>query len=195
MANSPNVLQPYWLILLPLDVPALAASLLLWHPSSQRWNYMGERNGRWILPENARLPRNIHGSFTCRKSMTWDRRLYFPSEGRRAENFFALKNPTVSGGFEPANLGTKGQHATSRPPKPLRSDLPKELVVLYPGPRKIRCKSRELQICVIWRPSQKIWWFKTSVILANIDWQFSTFRRSSVTLHAMARSPTRVISL
>ena len=33
--------------------------------------------------------------------------------------FFALKNPTVSAGFEPANLGTKGQHATPRPPKPL----------------------------------------------------------------------------
>ena len=31
----------------------------------------------------------------------------------------ALKNPTASAGFEPANLGTKGQHATSRPPKPL----------------------------------------------------------------------------
>ena len=74
------------------------------------------RNGRWILPENARLPRNIHGSFTCRKSTTWDKRLYFPSEGRRTEDFFALKNPTA--GFEPANLGTKGQHATSRPPKP-----------------------------------------------------------------------------
>ena len=28
-----------------------------------------------------------------------------------------LKNPTASVGFEPANLGTKGQHATSRPPK------------------------------------------------------------------------------
>jgi hypothetical protein len=42
--------------------------------------------------------------------MTWDRQLYFPSEGRRAEDFFA---------FEPANLGTKGQHATSRPPKSL----------------------------------------------------------------------------
>ena len=26
------------------------------------------RNGRWILPENARLPRNIQGPFTCRKS-------------------------------------------------------------------------------------------------------------------------------
>jgi hypothetical protein len=29
--------------------------------------------------------------------------------GSRAEDFFALKNPTVSAGFEPANLGTKGQ--------------------------------------------------------------------------------------
>jgi len=33
--------------------------------------------------------------------------------------FFALKNPTASAGFEPANLGTKGQHANSRPPKPI----------------------------------------------------------------------------
>ena len=46
------------------------------------------------------------------------RQLYFPSEGRRAEDFFALKNPTASAGFEPENLGTKGQHATPRPPKP-----------------------------------------------------------------------------
>jgi len=33
--------------------------------------------------------------------------------------FFVLKNPTASAGFEPANLGTKGQHVTARPPKPL----------------------------------------------------------------------------
>ena len=52
--------------------------------------------------------------------MTWDRQLYFPSEGRRAEDFFALKNPTALARFEPANLGTKGQHATPRPPKPLK---------------------------------------------------------------------------
>ena len=78
------------------------------------------KNGRWILPENARLPRNIQGSFTCRKSTTWDKRLYFPSEGRRAEDFFfAPKNPTASAGFESANFGTQGQHANSRPPKPL----------------------------------------------------------------------------
>ena len=52
--------------------------------------------------------------------MTWDRRLYFPSEGRRAEDFYLpLKNLTASAVFEPANLGTKSQHATSRPPKPL----------------------------------------------------------------------------
>jgi hypothetical protein len=37
----------------------------------------------------------------------------------RAEDFFALKNPTASAGFEPANLGTRGQHATPRKPKPL----------------------------------------------------------------------------
>jgi hypothetical protein len=35
---------------------------------------------------------------------TWDPRLYFPSEGRRAEDFSALKNPTASAGFEPCYL-------------------------------------------------------------------------------------------
>jgi hypothetical protein len=66
-----------------------------------------------------RVPRYLKGSFTSRKSATWDRRLYFPFEGRHAEDFFALKNPTVSAGFEPTNLGTRGEHATPRPPKPL----------------------------------------------------------------------------
>ena len=134
MANAPNVLLPYWLIVLPLDVPDLTASLLLWRPSGQGWRCLWTfllsnvptfatsrlreilaakyrttwtRNGRWILPENARLPSNIQGSFTCRESRTWDRRLYFPSEGRHADDFFALKNPTVSVGFELANLDTK----------------------------------------------------------------------------------------
>ena len=37
VANGPNVLQPYWLIVLPLDVPGLTAGLLLWGPSGQRW--------------------------------------------------------------------------------------------------------------------------------------------------------------
>jgi hypothetical protein len=42
-----------------------------------------------------------------------------PKEGALRIFFSALKNPTASAGFEPANLGPKGQHATYRPPKPL----------------------------------------------------------------------------
>jgi hypothetical protein len=56
-----------------------------------------------------RVPRHLKGSFTYRKSARWDRRLYFPSEF-----FFALKNPTVLAGFEPAILGTRGQHANAQ---------------------------------------------------------------------------------
>ena len=44
-----------------------------------------------------------------------------PKEGM-LRIFFSLKNPTVSAGFEPANLGTKGHHATPRPPKPLLNE-------------------------------------------------------------------------
>ena len=105
-----------------LDIPTFTTSRLPRDPSSQRWNYVGEKwpmNFAW----NARLPRSIQESFTCRKSTTGDRRLYFPSEGRRAEEFFALKNPTASAGFEPANLGAKDQHATSIPPKALCTKL------------------------------------------------------------------------
>jgi hypothetical protein len=70
----------------------------------------GRGIGAGILPK-CRLPRYIQGSFTCRKSATCDPRPYFPSKGRRTEDFSALKNPTVSAGFEPANLDTRGQHA------------------------------------------------------------------------------------
>jgi len=37
--------------------------------------------------------------------------------------YFALRNPRASAGFEPVNLGTKGQHATPRPQKSLMSDV------------------------------------------------------------------------
>jgi hypothetical protein len=53
----------------------------------------------------------LQGSFTCRKVGTWDRLFNFPSEGRHAEDFVHRKNPTASAGFEPANSGTRGQHA------------------------------------------------------------------------------------
>ena len=41
-----------------------------------------------------------------------------PLRRKACWGFFNPKNPTASAGFEPTNLGTKGQHATSRPPKP-----------------------------------------------------------------------------
>ena len=44
-----------------------------------------KRNDWWILPENARLPRNVQGSFTCRKSTTWDKRLYFLFFGKEVK--------------------------------------------------------------------------------------------------------------
>jgi hypothetical protein len=104
-----------------LDVPTFATRRLhaCHHaiaPSGGRWNCGLEMSGKFCL--NA----DLH--FTFRdilhaKATTWDRRLYFPSEGRRAEDFFRPKNPTASAGCEPANLGTEGQHATSRQPKPL----------------------------------------------------------------------------
>ena len=82
---------------------------------------MGEK---WpvIWTESCGFYAYILGSFTCRKYAIWDKQLYFPSEGRRAVDFFALKNPMALAGFEPMNLGTKGQHATSRPPKPLKTN-------------------------------------------------------------------------
>ena len=42
----------------------------------------------------------------------------FPLRRKACWGFLRPKNPTASAGCEPANLGTKGQHATSRPPKP-----------------------------------------------------------------------------
>ena len=76
---------------------------------SETRNTMGEKCP--VILSKCRLPRYIQGFFPCCKSATWDRRLYFPSEGRRAEDFFVLKNPTASSGFKPANLGSKGHHA------------------------------------------------------------------------------------
>jgi len=44
-----------------------------------------------------------------------------PLRRKACWGFFRSKNPTASARCDFANLGTKGQHATFRPPKPLRS--------------------------------------------------------------------------
>jgi len=79
-------------------------------PSSERWNCGRERCPVVILPK-FRLPRKF------RDLLHTANLLYFPSEGRCAEDFFRPKNRTALAGFELANLGNKGQHATPRPPK------------------------------------------------------------------------------
>jgi hypothetical protein len=91
-------------------VPPGAPRLRRERPLAEKGGTVGEK-----CPVNfavkKRVPRYLKGSFACRKSATWDRQLYFPSEGSRAEDFLTLKNPAATAGFEPANLGTRGQHA------------------------------------------------------------------------------------
>ena len=79
-----------------LEVPTFATTPQ--HPAAEGGT-VGEKC-LGILPK-CRLPRYIYESFTCRKVTTWDRRLYFPSEGRRAENFFALKIRRLRPGANP----------------------------------------------------------------------------------------------
>ena len=87
-------------------------------PSSERRNYLGEKSPV-ISTESCDFHAYTFGFFympqICDMGQT---ALLLPKEGVQ-RIFFALKNPTASAGFEPANLGTKGQHATSRPPKSL----------------------------------------------------------------------------
>ena len=104
----------------PLDIPTFVASCLHVHndardPSSERWNCGREMSGNFAkmtistpLMDLLHAANLRHGtdSFTS------------PKEGV-LRIFFALKNPMASAGFEPTNLGTKSQHATPRPPKPL----------------------------------------------------------------------------
>jgi len=76
----------------PLDVPTFAATCLCVlsdarDPSSGRWNCGRERCPVVILPK-FRLPRKF-------------RDLYFPSEGRRAEDSFALKIQRLRPGSNP----------------------------------------------------------------------------------------------
>jgi len=63
-----------------------------------RWNCGTEMSGNFA---KCRLSRYIYGSITCHKATTWDRRLYFPSEERRAEDFFALKTRRLRLGANP----------------------------------------------------------------------------------------------
>jgi hypothetical protein len=86
-------------------------------PSGRRWNCGREMSLKFCLNADFHVTfrdllhavklRHVTDGFTSP-----------PKEGV-LRIFFRPKNPTALAGCEPANSGTKGQFATSRPPKPL----------------------------------------------------------------------------
>ena len=108
----------------PLDVPTFAARCLYVRndardPSSERWN-CGREICPVILPK-FRLPRKFR-DFYVPQIYDMGPTALLPLRSKACWGFFRPKNPTALARFEPANLGTKGQHATSIPPKPLGCD-------------------------------------------------------------------------
>jgi hypothetical protein len=78
--------------------------ILLLEPSS---NEADETRVRKMAAEFCRrVPIMLVGFFfSCRKSTTWDRRLYFSSEGSRATDFITLKIHRPRRGLNPRILG------------------------------------------------------------------------------------------
>ena len=105
----------------PLDVPTFAAKCNdARDPSSERWN-CGREICPVILPK-FQLPLKFRDLLHAANLRHGTDDFTSPPKGRRAEDFFRPKSPTASAGFQPANLGTKGQHATPRPPKIILSN-------------------------------------------------------------------------
>jgi hypothetical protein len=105
----------------PLDVPTFSTRCLHVQrreisAAAEGETLCGREMFRQISPR-IRLPRNSRNLLQiCDMEQT----ALLPLR-RSAEDFSALKNPTASAGFKPANMGTKGQHATFRQPKSLLS--------------------------------------------------------------------------
>ena len=137
VSNAPNVLQPYWLILISLDVPALTTSLLLWGPSVQRWRYLwtflfsnvptssdfssqrGEKMADEFclkIPDFHVIFRDLLHAVNLRHGTD-----SFTSPPKKGvlRNFSPWKIQRIRWALNPRTLGTKSQHATARPPKPL----------------------------------------------------------------------------
>jgi hypothetical protein len=99
-----------------------------------------------------RFPHCIQGSFICRKATTWDRRLYFPSEGKRAEEFFALKIWRLRPAANPRTWVTK---ATKAAIKTAQLKLYREIIALCSEihAKHINAMWAEHRIseCQIWR--------------------------------------------
>ena len=91
--------------------------------------------------KNARLPRNIQGSFNAVNLRHGTDGFTSPPKEGLLRIFSPWKIPTASVGFEPANLVIKGKHATSIPPKPPKGEplLFTSEKVLEPVPLRAEC--------------------------------------------------------
>jgi hypothetical protein len=103
-----------------LDVPTtrrLHACHQVKAPSCARWNCRREKSGNFAqMPIYTLHFRDLLHAVKLRHGT--DGFTFPPKEGVLGI-IFRPKNSTAFAGCEPANFGTKGQHATSRPPKPL----------------------------------------------------------------------------
>jgi hypothetical protein len=105
-----------------LDVPTCATRRLhaCHHaraPSGGRWNCGRDISGNFCLNADFHVTfRDLLHAVKLRHGT--DGFTSPPKEGV-LRNFFPPKIPKASAGYKPANLCTKGQHASSRPPKPL----------------------------------------------------------------------------
>jgi hypothetical protein len=86
------------------------------------------------------LPRKSQDSLTCHKSATWDRQLYFPSEGRHAVEIFAQKIRRLQPGSNQWSWVPEASILTTRPPKPL---TPPEIFLVFISVR-VWVKSRAI---------------------------------------------------
>jgi hypothetical protein len=97
--------------------------------------------GGQILPDNPTSTKLL-GSLTCRKAATCDRRLYFSSEGRHAEEFYARKIRRLRPGLNPRTWVPEASMLTARPPKSLKSTLHVSIVqtlLIRRGPTPFSC--------------------------------------------------------
>ena len=72
----------------------------------------------------------VWGSLTSLKSQTRNPKLKVPSGGLLLRIFMSWKSLSTSVGFEPANLRSRGEHVTPRPPRPTITWPNYEIVLL-----------------------------------------------------------------
>ena len=99
----------------PLDVPTFAPRCLYVRndardPSSERWNCGRERCPVILL--KFRFPLKFRDLLHAANLRHGTNGFTSPPKEGVLRIIFRPKNPTASAGFEPANLGIKGQHAT-----------------------------------------------------------------------------------